>query len=101
MIDAVFNIGGLVLLYLLGLSLYESYRHRKNADDIIRDQLSAQKKKQEMLEEIAKLKGLELDKRKAYENKKERVYEILAKRNDAGADNNSSNDSGRKSSDDL
>lgn len=97
MIDAIFNIGGLVLLFLLGVSLYESYRNRKSADDIIRDQLTARKKRQEMLEEIARLKGLELDKRKAYEAKKEKVYEILNKRNNADTNTSSSDDSGRKS----
>lgn len=95
-IDAIFNIGGLILLLLLGVSLYESYRNRKSADDIIRDQLSARKKRQEMLEEIARLKGLELDKRKAYEAKKEKVYDILNKRNNADANPNSSDDSGRE-----
>lgn len=96
MIDAIFNIGGLVLVFLLGVSLYESYRNRKSADDIIRDQLAARKKRQEMLEEIARLKGLELDKRKAYEAKKEKVYEILDKRNNADSNNSSGDNSGRK-----
>lgn len=96
MIDAIFNIGGLVLIFLLGVSLYESYRNRKGADDILREQLAARKKRQEMLEEIARLKGLELDKRKAYEAKKEKVYDILNKRNNADTGANSSDDSGRE-----
>lgn len=89
------NIIGYAALGLFGVAMYESYRHRKNASEILDNHAKYKQQKKDVETEIKKLDEAVIDKQKAYESAKGKVYEILSKRNPPGSNSNSSDESGR------
>ena len=90
------SIVGYAALGLFTIGLFEWYRsHNISKKEELQKALNVAKHA-EINAEIKKLNEAEIDKQKAYESAKGKVYEILAKRNPSGSNINSSDESGRK-----
>lgn len=84
------NIFGLAALGLFVVGLYEWYRSEQKAKRDAEIMAASAAKRAEINQSIEELNGKEIDAKRAYDKAKEKVYDILNKRNPPGSDSGSS-----------
>lgn len=89
------NIISYAALSLFIIGLYETYKYRNKSSQILEANFRAKKQREEVEAEIKKLDGVVIEKQKAYEAAKERVYEIINKRSSSGTNSDGSDSSKR------